>query len=57
MASVVGFGALLVLVRVAGLAYLDLTAFPAFSPTYLASAYAAALVVGVAVTLGRTGSK
>ncbi len=54
MATVVGLGALLVLVRVAGLAYLDLTAFPAFAPTYLASAYAAALVVGIAVTLGRT---
>lgn len=56
MATVVGLGALLVLVRVAGLAYLDLTAFPAFAPTYLASAYASALVVGIAVTLGRTPS-
>lgn len=54
MATVVGLGALLVLVRVAGPAYLDLTAFPAFAPTYLASAYAAALVVGIAVTLGLT---
>ena len=51
MATVVGVGLLLVIVRVVGLAYLDLTAFPAFSPSYLASAYAAALVVAVVVAL------
>ncbi len=54
MSTVVILGALLVLVRVIGLAYLDLTAFPAFSPTYLASGYAVALVVATAVALGRT---
>jgi hypothetical protein len=37
---------------VVGLAYLDLTAFPAFAPTYLAPAYAVALVLAVAVCLG-----
>ncbi|MEO8267601.1 MAG: hypothetical protein ABI706_19030 [Ilumatobacteraceae bacterium] len=51
MATVVGAGLLLVIVRVVGLAYLDLTAFPAFSPSYLASAYAAALVAAVVVAL------
>jgi hypothetical protein len=51
MATVIGVGLLLVIVRVVGLAYLDLTAFPAFSPSYLASAYAAALVVAVVVAL------
>ncbi|MEP7115028.1 MAG: hypothetical protein ABI862_17305 [Ilumatobacteraceae bacterium] len=53
MLTLLCVGALLVLTRVVGLAYLDLTAFPAFSPTYLASAYAVALVVGVSVALGR----
>ncbi len=51
MVTVIGVGLLLVVVRVVGLAYLDLTAFPAFSPSYLASAYAAALVVAVVVAL------
>ena len=55
--AVVGVGLLVVLVRVVGLAYLDVTVFPAFSPTYLASAYAAALVVAVAVVLGREVSE
>ena len=54
MATVIGVGLLLVIVRVVGLAYLDLTAFPAFSPSYLASAYAAALVVGVVVALAES---
>ncbi len=49
MLTVVSVGALLVLVRVIGLAYLDLTTFPAFAPTYLASAYAVTVVVAVAV--------
>jgi hypothetical protein len=52
MSTVLSIGALMVLVRVVGLAYLDLTAFPAFAPTYLASAYAVVLVVSVAVCLG-----
>ncbi len=56
MSIVVILGALLVLVRVIGLAYLDLTAFPAFAPTYVASGYAIALVVATAVALGRTTS-
>jgi hypothetical protein len=42
-------GALLAGVRIVGLAYLDLTAFQAFSPSYLASAYAV-LVATVSVT-------
>ena len=54
MATVIGVGLLLVMVRVVGLAYLDLTAFPAFSPSYLASAYAAALVVAVVVALAES---
>lgn len=54
MATVIGVGLLLVIVRVVGLAYLDLTAFPAFSPSYLASAYAAALVVAVVVALAES---
>ena len=53
MVTVVGVGLLLVIVRVVGLAYLDLTAFPAFAPSYLASAYAAALVVAVVVAVPR----
>jgi hypothetical protein len=57
MLSVVTIGLLVVLARVVGLAYLDVTAFPAFAPTYLASAYAAALMVAVAVALGRTVSQ
>jgi hypothetical protein len=48
-------GTLLVGVRAAGLAYLDLTAFPAFSPSYLASGYAAGLVVGVTVLFSVRG--
>ena len=52
MATLLSVGSLLILVRVVGLAYLDLTAFPAFAPTYLASAYAVALVLAVAVCLG-----
>jgi hypothetical protein len=51
MAAVLSIGSLLVLVRTIGLAYLDLTAFPAFSPSYLASAYAVVLVMAVAVVL------
>ena len=53
MFAVVTLGSLLVLGRTVGLAYLDLTAFPGFSPTYLATGYAAALVVAAAVLLGR----
>jgi hypothetical protein len=53
MLAVVSVGLLLVVVRVMGLAYLDLTAFPAFAPTYVASAYAVAIVVAIAVVLGR----
>jgi uncharacterized membrane protein HdeD (DUF308 family) len=49
----VTLGSLIVIARTAGLAYLDLTAFPAFAPTYLAAGYAAALVVAVAVVLGQ----
>jgi hypothetical protein len=52
MSTVLSVGALLVVVRVVGLAYLDLTAFPAFAPTYLASAYAVTLAMAVAVCLG-----
>ncbi len=52
MTTVLSVGALLVLVRVVGLAYLDLAAFPAFSPSYLASAYAVVLVMAVAVAIG-----
>ncbi len=51
MATLLSVGSLLVLVRVVGLAYLDLTAFPAFAPTYLASAYAVLLVLGVTIAL------
>ena len=51
MGTLLSVGLLLVLVRVVGLAYLDLTAFPAFSETYLAPAYAVTLVLGVAVAL------
>ena len=46
-------GGLVVAVRVVGLAYLDLTAFPAFSPTYLASAYAVVLVLGAGALFAR----
>jgi hypothetical protein len=53
MSTVLSVGVLLVLVRVVGLAYLDLTTFPAFAPTYLASAYAVCLVMAVAVALGK----
>lgn len=52
LTTLLGVGALLVVVRVVGLSYLDLTAFPAFAPTYLASAYAVCLVLAVAVILG-----
>lgn len=52
LSTVLSVGALSVLVRVTGLAYLDLTAFPAFAPTYLASAYAVILVVAVTIALG-----
>ncbi len=52
MSTLLSVGSLLVLVRIVGLAYLDLTAFPAFAPTYLASAYAVVLVLAVAVCLG-----
>ena len=52
MATLLSVGGLLIVVRVVGLAYLDLTAFPAFAPTYLASAYAVTLVLAVAVCLG-----
>jgi hypothetical protein len=51
MATLLSVGSLLVLGRVVGLAYLDLTAFPAFAPTYLASAYAVLLVLGVTIAL------
>ncbi len=51
MGTLLSVGLLLVLVRIVGLAYLDLTAFPAFSETYLASAYAVTLVLGVGVAL------
>ena len=51
MGTLLGVGVLLVLVRIVGLAYLDLTAFPAFSETYLAPAYAVTLVLGVAVAV------
>jgi hypothetical protein len=54
MATLLSVGSMLILVRVVGLAYLDLTAFPAFAPTYLASAYAVALVLAVAVCLGNS---
>jgi hypothetical protein len=45
-------GSLLVGVRAVGLAYLDVTAFPAFSPSYLASGYAAGLVMAAVALLG-----
>lgn len=51
MGTLLSVGLLLVVVRTAGLAYLDLTAFPAFSETYLAPAYAVTLVLGVTVAL------
>ena len=44
---------LVLLARTLGLAYLDLTAFPGFSPTYLATGYAAAVVIVVVVLLGK----
>jgi hypothetical protein len=47
--TVASVGLLVMAVRAIGLAYLDLTAFPAFSPSYLASGYAAGLAVGVTV--------
>jgi hypothetical protein len=53
MLAVLSVGALLVVVRVVGLAYLDLTAFPAFAPTYLASAYAVCVVIAVTIGLGK----
>ncbi len=53
MASVVGVGLVLLIGRTAGLAYLDVTAFPAFAPTYLASGYAIVLVVAVAIAFGQ----
>jgi hypothetical protein len=53
MFTTLTLGSLIVVARTVGLAYLDLTAFPAFAPTYLADGYAAALVVGVAVVLGQ----
>ncbi len=46
-------GALLVGVRAVGLAYLDVSAFPAFSPSYLASGYATGLVMAAVAILGR----
>lgn len=52
MLTVVGLGVLLLIGRTVGLAFLDLTAFPAFAVTYLASGYACALVVAVALTMG-----
>jgi hypothetical protein len=52
MASTIGIGLVLLIGRTAGLAYLDLTAFPAFAPTYLAAGYAVALAVAVAFMAG-----
>ena len=51
MGTLLSVGLLLVLVRIVGLAYLDLTAFPAFSETYLAPAYAVTLVLVVTVAV------
>jgi hypothetical protein len=57
MLAVVTIGVLLIVTRVVGLAYLDLTAFPAFAPTYVASAYAAFVVVAVTIALRRPDDK
>jgi hypothetical protein len=46
-------GLLLVGVRAGGLAYLDVAAFPAFSPSYLASGYATGLVMAAVAILGQ----
>jgi hypothetical protein len=54
--AVASVGSLLVGVRVVGLAFLDLTAFPAFSPSYLASAYAVVVVMGTGATLAGSAS-
>jgi hypothetical protein len=52
--AALALGALLAGVRIVGLAYLDLTAFQAFSPSYLASAYAVLLAtVSVTALAGR----
>jgi hypothetical protein len=52
--TTIPLGALLAGVRIVGLAYLDLTAFQAFSPSYLASAYAVLLAtVSVTALAGR----
>ena len=53
MATIVSVGFVLLVGRTAGLAYLDLTAFPAFAPTYLATGYAITLVVAAAIMLGQ----
>ncbi|MEY2401440.1 MAG: hypothetical protein QOJ08_1551, partial [Ilumatobacteraceae bacterium] len=57
MLTVVTIGVLLIVARVIGLAYLDLTAFPAFAPTYVASAYAVFVVVAVTIVLRHPDDK
>ncbi len=56
MGTLLSVGLLLVLVRIVGLAYLDLTAFPAFSETDLAPAYAVTLVLVVTVAVSERPS-
>jgi hypothetical protein len=53
VATVGVVGLLLVGGRAIGLAYLDVTAFPAFSPSYLASGYAVGLVMCAVVVVGQ----
>jgi hypothetical protein len=48
-------GGLLVAVRSIGLAYLDLTTFPAFSPTYLAASTAVAVVLAASAIASWVG--
>jgi hypothetical protein len=49
--ATVAFGSVLALSRLAGLAYLDLTAFQALSPSYLAPAHTVAAAAAVALVL------
>jgi hypothetical protein len=49
--SIVLIGAALVLFRAVGMAYLDLTTFPGFSPTYLAPGYAVGLLAAAIALL------
>ncbi len=54
MVALVVLGSLIAGARLVGLAYLDLTTFPALSPAYLAPAHAVAAAVLVAIAVART---